>query len=77
MCFTEGYIEVNISLPGDPAATGMWPGAWTMGNLARAGFGATNDGMWRGSSPFLAFDGGMLMRRDSVLVFRMRRRHAP
>jgi hypothetical protein len=46
-CFTEGYIEVNISLPGNPGVQGLWPGAWTMGNLARAGFGASNEGMWR------------------------------
>ncbi|KAH9808976.1 family 16 glycoside hydrolase [Melampsora americana] len=45
-CFTEGYIEVNISLPGKPGVQGLWPGVWTMGNLARAGFGATNEGMW-------------------------------
>ncbi|KAG0146830.1 hypothetical protein CROQUDRAFT_43782 [Cronartium quercuum f. sp. fusiforme G11] len=45
-CFTEGYIEVNISLPGNPGVQGLWPGAWTMGNLARAGFGASNEGMW-------------------------------
>ncbi|KAA1070914.1 hypothetical protein PGT21_003086 [Puccinia graminis f. sp. tritici] len=45
-CFTEGYIEVNISLPGSPGVQGFWPGAWTMGNLARAGFGASNEGMW-------------------------------
>ncbi|KAI9615640.1 hypothetical protein H4Q26_011582 [Puccinia striiformis f. sp. tritici PST-130] len=45
-CFTEGYIEVNISLPGAPGVQGFWPGAWTMGNLARAGFGASNEGMW-------------------------------
>ncbi|KNZ60993.1 hypothetical protein VP01_1469g2 [Puccinia sorghi] len=45
-CFTEGYIEVNISLPGSPSVQGLWPGAWTMGNLARAGFGASNEGMW-------------------------------
>lgn len=45
-CFTEGYIEVNISLPGQPGVQGLWPGVWTMGNLARAGFGASNEGMW-------------------------------
>lgn len=67
-CFTGGYIEVNVSLPGSsnvtggscsrshrPAdrvsltlrpRTGFWPGAWTLGNLARAGYGATTDGTW-------------------------------
>lgn len=28
------------------ALQGFWPGAWTMGNLARAGYGATTDGTW-------------------------------
>ncbi|KAF9565655.1 glycoside hydrolase family 16 protein [Agrocybe pediades] len=39
---------VSISLPGEPNAPvpGLWPGAWTLGNLGRAGYGATNEGMW-------------------------------
>ncbi|KAH8918053.1 glycoside hydrolase family 16 protein [Atractiella rhizophila] len=45
-CFTGGYIEVNVSLPGNPNWFGLWPGAWTIGNLARPGYGATNDGVW-------------------------------
>lgn len=45
-CFTTGYIEVNLSLPGSPEAPGFWPGVWTMGNLGRAGYGATTDGSW-------------------------------
>ncbi|KAH8104849.1 glycoside hydrolase family 16 protein [Cristinia sonorae] len=45
-CFTTGYIEVSISMPGTPKAPGLWPGAWTMGNLGRAGYGATTEGMW-------------------------------
>ncbi|KAF6757534.1 beta-glucan synthesis-associated protein [Ephemerocybe angulata] len=60
LCFTTGYIEVAISLPLSPQQFGLWPGAWTLGNLGRAGYGATNDGMWpytydtcdRGSFPF-------------------------
>ncbi len=27
-CFTRGYIEVNMSLPGDPRVPGLWPAAW-------------------------------------------------
>ncbi|KAK1225405.1 hypothetical protein PQX77_011654 [Marasmius sp. AFHP31] len=46
MCFTTGYVEVSISLPGDHKTPGFWPGAWTLGNLGRAGYGATNEGMW-------------------------------
>ncbi|GAA6016344.1 hypothetical protein JCM11491_006825 [Sporobolomyces phaffii] len=45
-CFTGGYIEVNISLPGSNDIGGFWPGAWTMGNLGRAGYGATTHGTW-------------------------------
>lgn len=25
-CFTTGYIEVSISMPGAPTAPGLWPG---------------------------------------------------
>ncbi|TFK40642.1 glycoside hydrolase family 16 protein [Crucibulum laeve] len=46
LCFTTGYIEVSISLPGSVTAPGLWPGAWSLGNLGRAGYGATTEGMW-------------------------------
>ncbi|GAA6038149.1 hypothetical protein JCM8097_005760 [Rhodosporidiobolus ruineniae] len=45
-CFTGGRIEVNLSFPGTPTAMGYWPGVWTMGNLGRAGYGASNHGVW-------------------------------
>ncbi|KAK0483237.1 glycoside hydrolase family 16 protein [Armillaria novae-zelandiae] len=46
-CFTTGYIEVAVVLPGpDENTQGYWPGIWTMGNLARPGYPATTDGMW-------------------------------
>ncbi|GAA5903037.1 hypothetical protein JCM6882_009675 [Rhodosporidiobolus microsporus] len=45
-CFTGGYMEVRVSLPGEPTAQGFWPGIWTLGNLGRAGYGGTNDGVW-------------------------------
>ncbi|KAJ1032390.1 hypothetical protein NDA16_000417 [Ustilago loliicola] len=45
-CFTGGYIEVSMVLPGSPDIAGLWLAAWTMGNLGRAGYGATTDGMW-------------------------------
>ncbi|KAH9841904.1 glycoside hydrolase family 16 protein [Rhodofomes roseus] len=45
-CFTTGYIEVKVSLPGSPKAPGFWPAVWTMGNLGHAGYGATTQGMW-------------------------------
>ena len=37
---------MNVSLPGDPSVAGFWPGIWTLGNLARAGHGASTDGVW-------------------------------
>ena len=64
-CFTTGYIEVSVVLPGPNENTQgyvstssscfrpllttrplQWPGAWTMGNLARPGYAATTNGMW-------------------------------
>lgn len=45
-CFTGGYVETRIMLPGRPNVTGLWPAAWTMGNLGRAGYGASTDGLW-------------------------------
>ncbi|KAK4703593.1 beta-glucan synthesis-associated protein KRE6, partial [Phenoliferia sp. Uapishka_3] len=38
--------EVAISLPGDTKAEGLWPAAWTMSNLGRAGYGGSLDGTW-------------------------------
>jgi beta-glucanase (GH16 family) len=46
LCFTTGYLEVSLSLPGSSQAAGLWPGAWTMGNLGRPGYGATTEGTW-------------------------------
>ncbi|TFY74688.1 hypothetical protein EWM64_g9324 [Hericium alpestre] len=45
-CFTGGMIEVSVRLPGSPTIAGLWPAIWTMGNLGRAGYGASLDGMW-------------------------------
>ncbi|KAF8650085.1 hypothetical protein AX16_005411 [Volvariella volvacea WC 439] len=45
-CFTGGYIEASVMLPGSPEIPGLWPAVWTMGNLGRAGFGGSNDGTW-------------------------------
>ncbi|KAI9884492.1 MAG: hypothetical protein M1823_003707 [Watsoniomyces obsoletus] len=46
LCFTGGHLEASISLPGRGDTSGFWPGFWTMGNLGRAGYAATTDGMW-------------------------------
>ena len=44
-CFTGGYIEASVQLPGTNNVMGFWPAVWTMGNLGRAGYGATLEGM--------------------------------
>ncbi|CAE6468714.1 unnamed protein product [Rhizoctonia solani] len=41
-CFTGA----NVSLPGSTKAFGLWPAIWAMGNLGRAGYGASLDGTW-------------------------------
>ncbi|KAL4078027.1 glycoside hydrolase family 16 protein [Scleroderma citrinum] len=45
-CFTGGLIETSVVLPGSNNVHGLWPAVWTMGNLGRAGFGASLDGLW-------------------------------
>lgn len=37
-CFTTGYVEVSVSLPGSVKAQGFWPGIWSMGNLVSGSF---------------------------------------
>ena len=45
-CFTGGYISASVQLPGASDVWGLWPAFWTMGNLGRAGYGASLDGLW-------------------------------
>ncbi|KAF8633820.1 hypothetical protein AX15_001232 [Amanita polypyramis BW_CC] len=45
-CFSGGLIEASVTLPGSNNIPGLWPAVWTMGNLGRAGHGASTDGMW-------------------------------
>ncbi|KAJ8606859.1 hypothetical protein MRB53_040669 [Persea americana] len=45
-CFTGGYVEVSVQMPGTTQVSGLWPAAWLMGNLGRAGYGATLEGAW-------------------------------
>ncbi|KAF9476639.1 SKN1-domain-containing protein [Pholiota conissans] len=45
-CFTGGIIEASVTLPGSNSVSGLWPAVWAMGNLGRAGFGASLDGLW-------------------------------
>lgn len=37
---------VSAEIAGSSSVQGMWPAVWTMGNLGRAGYGATTDGTW-------------------------------
>lgn len=46
MCFKGGIIEASISLPGNGSHMGLWPGFWTIGNLARPGYMAASEGVW-------------------------------
>lgn len=46
LCFTQGLIEISANLPGYGNVSGLWPGLWTLGNLARPGYLATSDGVW-------------------------------
>ncbi|KAI0348533.1 beta-glucan synthesis-associated protein [Trametopsis cervina] len=45
-CFTGGMVVTSVSLPGLNNVVGLWPAVWTMGNLGRAGYGASLEGMW-------------------------------
>lgn len=46
LCFTQGILEVSANLPNYGRVTGLWPGLWTMGNLARPGYLASTEGLW-------------------------------
>ncbi|KAL6719929.1 beta-glucan synthesis-associated protein [Lecanora helva] len=51
LCFKGGALEISVSLPGAGGThgggiSGLWPGAWTMGNLGRPGYKASTDGIW-------------------------------
>lgn len=46
LCFKGGVMEVSASLAGPGGAPGLWPGIWTLGNLARPGYRASTDGLW-------------------------------
>lgn len=45
-CFTGGILLASVMLPGDPKSHGLWPAVWSMGNLGRAGYGASLEGLW-------------------------------
>ena len=43
-CYTGGMVEASVVLPGANNVVGMWPAIWQMGNLGRAGYGASLEG---------------------------------
>ncbi|THU97970.1 glycoside hydrolase family 16 protein [Dendrothele bispora CBS 962.96] len=45
-CFTGGLIETSVVIPGANNVLGLWPAIWAMGNLGRAGYGASLEGTW-------------------------------
>ncbi|KAJ7932167.1 beta-glucan synthesis-associated protein [Mycena leptocephala] len=45
-CFMGGILTASVTLPGTTNVLGLWPAVWAMGNLGRAGYGASLDGMW-------------------------------
>ncbi|KAI0756923.1 glycoside hydrolase family 16 protein [Daedaleopsis nitida] len=45
-CFTGGLLEAAVTLPGSNNIHGLWPAVWAMGNLGRAGYGASLEGTW-------------------------------
>ncbi|KAJ7611989.1 beta-glucan synthesis-associated protein-domain-containing protein [Mycena polygramma] len=50
-CFTGGILLSSVTLPGTTNVLGLWPAVWAMGNLGRAGYGASLDGMCRIRQP--------------------------
>ncbi|THV03459.1 beta-glucan synthesis-associated [Dendrothele bispora CBS 962.96] len=46
LCFTGGAFYTSVNLPGSNNVLGLWPAIWAMGNLGRAGYGASLDGTW-------------------------------
>ncbi|KAH8825050.1 glycoside hydrolase family 16 protein [Flagelloscypha sp. PMI_526] len=45
LCFTTGFVEVSVSLPGSSESVGFWPGL-IFAHLGRPGYGASTEGMW-------------------------------
>ncbi|RAR06573.1 glycoside hydrolase family 16 protein [Stemphylium lycopersici] len=63
VCFKGGIFEVSVSLPGPAGVQGLWPGAWTMGNLGRPGYLSTTDGLW--PYTYQACDAGITPNQSS------------
>lgn len=41
-----GYVEFSVKLPGTAQQSGFWAATWLMGNLGRAGYYPSLEGMW-------------------------------
>jgi beta-glucanase (GH16 family) len=41
-----GYIEFSVKLPGNAQDSGFWAATWIMGNLGRAGYYPSLEGIW-------------------------------
>ena len=63
LCFTQGRLEISVNLPNYGTISGLWPGAWTLGNLGRPGYQATTEGVWPYS--YEACDAGITPNQSS------------
>ena len=45
-CFQEGIAEISVQLPGKAGQPGLWPAFWMMGNMGRATYARSTNGMW-------------------------------
>ncbi|KAG2494124.1 hypothetical protein HYH03_007762 [Edaphochlamys debaryana] len=45
-CYTGGYLEIRVKMPGDDQKGGFWPALFTLGNLGRAGYLRSTEGVW-------------------------------
>jgi beta-glucanase (GH16 family) len=62
-CFTQGILEISARLPNYGDVSGLWPGLWTMGNLARPGYLASTEGLWPYS--YQSCDAGITANQSS------------
>ena len=45
-CMQGGVIDVSFTLPGAAGVSGVWPAIWMLGNLGRATYTLSTDGLW-------------------------------
>jgi len=46
VCMQGGIVEASFSLPGRAGRPGVWPAVWMLGNLGRATYPLSTDGLW-------------------------------